>query len=133
MFNKKHRKNLKDFLVSPRNKISKRGQGLSLNVIIVAALALIVLVVLVMVFTGRIGLFEKGVGQESKAELIKMKIKYSDCQPTASAEAGFTSAYDQAESLDDQEAAKDDFLSEIDHCRSYTDKDGCQGGGCRWS
>ena len=113
--------------------MDKHGQGLSLNVIIVAALALIVLVVLVMVFTGRIGIFDKGVGQESKAELIKMKIQYGDCAPTASAESGFTTAYDQAESLDDKEDSKDDFLSEIDHCKSYSDKDGCESGGCRWS
>ena len=112
---------------------NKRGQGLSLNVIIVAALALIVLVVLVMVFTGRIAIFDKGIGQESKAELIKMKIQYGECQPTASAESGFTTTYDQAESIDDKEAAKDDFLSEIDHCKSYSDKSGCEGGGCRWS
>lgn len=38
----------------------KKGQDLSLNVIIVAALALIVLVVLVAIFTGRIGGFGKG-------------------------------------------------------------------------
>ena len=35
--------------------IQKRGQGLSLNVIIIAALALLVLVVLSMIFTGKIG------------------------------------------------------------------------------
>ena len=112
---------------------NKKGQGLSLNVIIVAALALIVLVVLVMVFTGRIAIFDKGIGQESKAELIKMKIQYGDCQPTSSAESGFTSAFDQAESIDDKEAARDNFFQEIDHCDSYTDKDGCESGGCRWS
>jgi len=46
--------------------VSKKGQGLSLNVIIVAAIALIVLVVLVMIFTGRIGIFEKGLSKEGK-------------------------------------------------------------------
>ena len=39
---------------------NKRGQGLSLNTIIIAAIALIVLVVLVMIFTGRMGGFTGG-------------------------------------------------------------------------
>lgn len=39
----------------------KRGQGLSLTVIIVAAIALIVLVVLVAIFSGRMGGWIKGV------------------------------------------------------------------------
>ena len=37
--------------------MDKKGQGLSINAIIVAAIALIVLVVLVAVFTGRFGGF----------------------------------------------------------------------------
>lgn len=39
-----------------------RGQGLSLNVIVIAALALIVLIVLVVIFSGRINIFTKGTG-----------------------------------------------------------------------
>ncbi|HLC88525.1 MAG TPA: hypothetical protein VJG49_00665 [Candidatus Nanoarchaeia archaeon] len=125
----KHRKNLLGFLVPP----GKRGQGLSINVIIIAALALIVLVVLVMIFTGRIAVFDRGVGQESKAELVKLKIQYGECSPTASKEAGFITEYDSAESVDTKEAAKDNFLGEIDYCKAFTDKDGCVGGNCRWS
>ncbi len=41
--------------------ISKKGQGLSLNVIVIAAIALIVLVVLVAVFTGRMGEWTAGI------------------------------------------------------------------------
>ena len=41
----------------------KKAQGLPINVIIVAAIALIVLVVLVAIFTGRLGLFGKKVGE----------------------------------------------------------------------
>lgn len=37
----------------------KKGQGISLNVVIIAAIALIVMVVLIMVFTGKIGTFTK--------------------------------------------------------------------------
>lgn len=43
------------------NWTMKKGQGLSLNVIIIAALALIVLIVLTVIFTGRVSLFNKGV------------------------------------------------------------------------
>ena len=42
---------------------NKRGQGLSLNTIIIAAIALIVLVVLVMIFTGRMGAFTGGINK----------------------------------------------------------------------
>tara|TARA_B100001964_G_C13949809_1_gene472786 strand:+ start:169 stop:417 length:249 start_codon:yes stop_codon:yes gene_type:complete len=40
---------------------NKKGQGLSLNTIIIAAIALLVLVVLVMIFTGRMSVFTGGV------------------------------------------------------------------------
>jgi len=39
----------------------KKGQGLSLNTIIIAAIVLIVLVVLWAIFTGRMGVFTAGV------------------------------------------------------------------------
>lgn len=41
--------------------VTKKAQGISINVIIIAAIALAVLVVLFAIFTGRIGLFSKGV------------------------------------------------------------------------
>ncbi len=41
----------------------KKAQGLSINTIIIAALGLAVLVILFAVFTGRIGLFNKGVNE----------------------------------------------------------------------
>ena len=110
----------------------KKGQGLSLNVIIIAALALIILVVLVMVFTGRIGIFEKGVSQESKAELIQMKISYGDCHPTSSDEAAFSSEFEQAESLEAKDEAKATFRDVIDDCRSFNEKSDCEANNCRW-
>ena len=45
---------------------SKKGQELSVTVIVVAAIALIVLVVLVAIFTGRLGKFGQGVAQAEK-------------------------------------------------------------------
>ena len=42
----------------------KKGQGLSLNTIIIAAIVLIVLIVLWAIFTGRMGNFTKGINYE---------------------------------------------------------------------
>jgi hypothetical protein len=57
---------------------NKRAQGLSLNVIIIAAVVLIVLVVLWSIFTGRMGLFTKGLTEcRGTCELKK------DCQAIA--------------------------------------------------
>ena len=39
--------------------ISKKSQGMPLNVIIIATIVLIVLVVLIAIFTGRAGIFSK--------------------------------------------------------------------------
>jgi len=41
--------------------MSKKGQSISINTIIIAAIALAVLVVLFVIFTGRIGIFTQGV------------------------------------------------------------------------
>lgn len=41
--------------------MNKKGQGISINTIIIAAIALAVLVVLFAIFTGRLGSFSKGV------------------------------------------------------------------------
>ena len=42
--------------------MSKKAQGISINVVIVAAIALIVLVVLVAIFAGRLGIFSEKLG-----------------------------------------------------------------------
>lgn len=39
-----------------------RGQGISINVIIITAIALIVLIVLIVILTGRVGIFQRGLG-----------------------------------------------------------------------
>jgi hypothetical protein len=44
----------------------KKGQGLSLNTIIIAAIVLIVLVVLWAIFTGRMGVFSQGITDITK-------------------------------------------------------------------
>ena len=47
----------------------KKGQGLPLNVIIIAAIVLIVLVVLWAIFTGRMGVFTKGLKTTTEEQL----------------------------------------------------------------
>ena len=113
--------------------LNRKGQGLSLTTIIVAALALIVLVVLVMVFTGRIGSFEKGLSKEGKAELIKMKITYGDCHPSATAEVTFDNEFTQATSEEAKELAKAKYKDDIGSCKGYSDKGVCESAGCKWS
>ena len=113
---------------------SRKGQGLSLNVIIIAALALIVLVVLVMVFTGRIGSFEKGLSEEGKVELVKMRIQYGDCHPSPSDELRFDAALSAAENVEAESIAKADFLDHIDRCNGFSDdKAVCENNACKWS
>ena len=50
--------------------MNRKSQGLSINTIIIAAIALIVLVVLVAIFTGRLGLFSKGLGETTTCDQI---------------------------------------------------------------
>ncbi len=56
----------------------KKGQGLSLNTIIVAAIVLIVLVVLIMVFTGRMQIFNIGLGNATNP--VCKNSEGRDCQ-----------------------------------------------------
>ena len=48
--------------------MSKKGQSISINTIIIAAIALAVLVVLFVIFTGRIGIFSQGVAKTTTCE-----------------------------------------------------------------
>jgi len=112
--------------------LNKKGQGLSLNVIIVAALALIVLVVLIMVFTGRISVFDKGISEEGQAELNLLRVSYGDCHPTSGAESTFTSAVQSADSSEMEEQAKEIIKSEMSRCKAFTDQGSCGSSGCSW-
>jgi len=47
--------------------MNKKAQGISINVIVIAALALAVLVVMFATFTGRIGIFSRGVASTDSA------------------------------------------------------------------
>ena len=56
-------------------RFPKKGQGISLNVIIIAAIALIVLVVLVMIFTGRMNIFGTGIKSATEQYCIDQELR----------------------------------------------------------
>lgn len=116
-------------------KIFKRGQSLSVNVIIVAVLALIVLVVLVVIFTQQTSQFSQKVSEETKTELFKMRIFYSKCRPGEAFEDVFMNEYEAAVSEEERDAARSDFREEIGRCKDFSDsKESCSSeSGCVWS
>ncbi|MBS3123606.1 hypothetical protein J4437_03135 [Candidatus Woesearchaeota archaeon] len=114
--------------------LNKKGEALSINVIIITVLALVVLVVLIMVFTGRITIFQQGVSKESQTALLTMKIGYGQCQPSASDESTFTKEFAAAESAPDaEEQARSNFKEVISRCKALSDdKTTCESSACTW-
>ena len=116
--------------------LNKKGDTLSINVIIVAAIALIVLVVIVAIFMGRIGIFEKGVSKEGQTELAILKVNnYGNCHPGTAAEAAFSAEYGIADATpESQESAVNSFKAEIERCAAVMEKAACEAeSGCSWS
>ena len=107
--------------------MKKKAQGLSLTTIIVAAVGLIVLVVLVAVFTGRIGVFTRGVSDAAQEELAALQIRYGQCRPSSAMERAFTRALDAGETDTDKDLAINDFETAISSCASQDDEVGCTG------
>ena len=69
----------------------KRGQGISINVIVLTAIALIVLIVLVVVLTGRVQLFSKGLGTcKGTCQDAAAKCGSASAIPTANCDDGNT-------------------------------------------
>ncbi len=113
--------------------VNTKGQGLSLNVIIIAALALIVLVVLVAIFLGRVGIFGDDLSKQGNSELALLKIGYGDCHPTGPDADNFVEKYNGAESDEQGEQFKSDFSARISECKALSnDKGACEAGGCSW-
>ena len=73
--------------------MKKKGQGMPLNVIIIAIIVLIVLVILISLVTGKLGLFSKGVVDSGKFNCESTSYdsafdakKINDCEIPVSAE-----------------------------------------------
>ena len=121
--------------------LSKKGQGVSLTVIIVAAIALVVMIVLIMIFTGRIGIFEKSLGDEADADLKGIAVTYGQCQPSIGSELEFKTAYLEMAGTDDaaeketiKQEAKAALQDESSRCKGAgSSKDTCDDSGCRWT
>jgi hypothetical protein len=114
---------------------NKKGQGLSLNVIIVAALALIVLVVLAAIFVGRIGMFDRGISEEGQSDLLKARVGYGTCHPSDGVENTFLSTMETA--VNDQaaqSAAYDNLIQKVRECKAEgADQTTCESvSGCFW-
>ena len=116
---------------------SKKGQGLSLNVIIIAALALIVLVVLIVIFTGRAaGTDEKleDVSGDAALELTTMRLSYGKCKPSAADQNNFVTAFNSADGdVNAEESARSTFRDRIRVCKQFSgDQSDCEQEQCMW-
>jgi len=73
-----------------RHQASKKGQGLSLNTVVLAALALIVLIIIVLILTGKIRKTSEGIDDTgkivdtSKCEIpgARTCVLYDECETT---------------------------------------------------
>lgn len=130
-------KKSRNFLIANKVKSfisDKKGQSMSINVIIVAVIALVILVVLIAIFTGRIGIFTKGTEKAGEVELTTMKITYGDCHPDTSAGNTFITQMSQATNEEIKETARSSFKDEISRCKAFVDKGVCEGNsGCKWN
>ncbi len=109
---------------------NKKGQGLSLNAIIVAAIALIVLVVLVMVFTGQINIFQQDIDKKGDSDLVVLKVQYGECHPTSVDERTYKSQMALSQSEQERADITADFKLRISECKAL-DQINCEPT-CAW-
>ena len=82
--------------------MAKKAQGISINTVIIAAIALVVLVVLVAIFTGRIGLFSKGIGEVSTCKSLGGTCINAPCSQSPSTPERVLGATDCGKDLREQ-------------------------------
>lgn len=110
--------------------MTKKGQGLPLNTIIIAIIVLVVLVVLIAIFTGRIAIFDQRVSEIDKTDLIALKVGYGACYPDANAEQVFLTELSTAKKTNDANddaTARAKFQKIISDCASNIINTGCTG------
>jgi hypothetical protein len=114
---------------------NKKGQSMSLNVIIVAALALIVMVVLIAIFTGKMGDTNEGLQNQGNTKLNELKsLEYASCHPNIVQEAKFLAEYKAAEDPVGEQEAINVFRTEISRCSANALKADCDAtDGCSWN
>jgi hypothetical protein len=122
--------------------MKKKGQGLSLNTIIVAAIVLIVLVVLWAIFTGRMGVFSKGLTDVTKGQSCteaggQERTEITGCSDSC------TRIYGNFKDLGAGEICcrpTQECMGPPESCEEYTSKASCEGAkgdndallGCTW-
>ncbi|MBI4151604.1 hypothetical protein HY496_01425 [Candidatus Woesearchaeota archaeon] len=109
-----------------------KGQGLSLNAIIVALLALIVLVVLTVLFITRTTEVDVKAQQAADAELIAKRITYGKCSPSASDEVSFKTELAAATDDTGRAVAREKFDERIRTCKALSEKSVCESATCTW-
>lgn len=119
--------------------MSKKGQGLPLETIIVAAIVIIVLVVIIAIFSGRIAIFASDLDKQASTDVIKARFEAkTSCKVTeASLLNALSTAAGSDKSLSDDteraayEAAKSNLIKECD--TAGTDELTCKGNSnCEW-
>ena len=71
--------------------------------------------------------------EESQKELIEMQNLYGNCRPTIPKEVAFESGIFQAETVEEKENTKNEFLSEIERCKKLKHLAVCVASGCKWN
>ena len=113
---------------------NNKGQGLSINTIILAALAVVVLVVLIAIFTGRLGMFSS-VLSSTNAEKTKDSALNS-CIPMDKyyqnieiAQIEYNKDESTRENLDKEIQLKNDELA---NCKGNNIVNACASSKCQW-
>ena len=113
---------------------NNKGQGLSINTIILAALAVVVLVVLIAIFTGRLGMFSSTLvstnAEKTKDSALNSCIpldKYY--QDIEAAQIAYNKDKTEREALDKAIEAKN---KELTTCKENNIVDACDPSNCQW-
>ena len=113
--------------------LSKKGQGPSLNVIIIAALALIVLVVLAAIFIQQTGIFTDKLRKQANTELVSLQGTYGECHPSRTKELSFITTLAKTQTPEDQDVARDELRGVIRDCSFLDSSAACEAdSSCDW-
>jgi hypothetical protein len=112
---------------------NRKGQGLSLNVIILAVLAIVILVLLVVLVVNYLGKTQVTIGDMPPSLALMQAKDYKDCHPNSVAEKAYADQYNSAPSDEGKQQADNDFLGKIAECGKYTVQEDCPASSCAWS
>ncbi len=116
--------------------MTKKGQGLPLNTIIIAIIVLVVLVVIIAIFTGRIALFSSDLDKAASLEGTKVRAQLigQNCVPSdAGIRNEYTNAAGENKKVDQNEETnlQGQIQSLIADCKGLQSEGACRGN-CQW-